>query len=314
MRILRRVGPAAIALAVLLALPSTAAAEPDPSLSEETGGLSSTGSSCPEGTGVTVVIDNNGVDDNTELLLACQPADSGSAMDAIAASAKVENAEGGGFICTIDGKPADGDCMNAGFWSLWTMDDGEWQMAQVGAGNIEAAEGLVIGLSWASLADPDQMASPPNIDRDELNNEAAPAGRTLVSTESGDEDSESGLSVEIVIALAILAVLIIVAVIVVVQRRRSAAAAALVAGTEQNPNTETTADTSTSQAAGTDVGRNAQEPEPTGEASIADSRETHGSGLDSSSNDSSGSGDSRSDNFSSDSGSDNSNSDSSSSE
>lgn len=59
-----------------------------------------------------------------------------------------------GFICRIDGKPANDACINTppadAYWSLWWSDgtSGKWSYAAQGAGSLKVPDGGYVGLSW----------------------------------------------------------------------------------------------------------------------------------------------------------------------
>jgi len=70
-----------------------------------------------------------------------------------------------GFICRIDGKPADDPCVNTppsdAYWSLWWSDgkSGKWTYSSQGAGSLEVPEGGYVAMSWQGSG----SKSPPGI-------------------------------------------------------------------------------------------------------------------------------------------------------
>ena len=59
-----------------------------------------------------------------------------------------------GFICRIDGEPADDPCVNTppsnAYWSLWWSDgrSGKWTYSSTGAGSLKVPAGGYVGMSW----------------------------------------------------------------------------------------------------------------------------------------------------------------------
>ncbi|MBU2696359.1 hypothetical protein [Pimelobacter sp. 30-1] len=69
-----------------------------------------------------------------------------------------------GFVCKINGRPADGDCARTdAYWSLWWSDgtSSRWTYATRGAGSLRVPEGGVVAFAWHEGAG---QAAPPNAD------------------------------------------------------------------------------------------------------------------------------------------------------
>jgi len=70
-----------------------------------------------------------------------------------------------GFICRIDGKPANDPCVNTppsdAYWSLWWSDgkSGKWSYSSQGASSLKVPEGGYVGMSWQGSS----SKSPPGI-------------------------------------------------------------------------------------------------------------------------------------------------------
>lgn len=56
-----------------------------------------------------------------------------------------------GFVCKVQGKPADGDCAQTdSFWSLWWSDgkSGDWVFSSRGVGSLNVPEGGYVAFAW----------------------------------------------------------------------------------------------------------------------------------------------------------------------
>lgn len=72
-----------------------------------------------------------------------------------------------GFVCKVQGQPADGDCaQNDQFWSLWWSDgrSGRWVFANEGVGSLDVPDGGYVAFSWhqgsGEAAPPDANPTP----------------------------------------------------------------------------------------------------------------------------------------------------------
>lgn len=134
---------AAIALGACTPTPT-----PAPTYSEGT---------CPDGSGVTVVVDFS-EDLSDEIVVRCALGAQQSGIDALEAiGLSVNENEPDAFpgsVCTLDGLPTQGYpyCWSeGGFWGYWAADDqgSEWGFSPIGAGQGPLTEGGVIGFTWA---------------------------------------------------------------------------------------------------------------------------------------------------------------------
>ncbi|PWN00957.1 hypothetical protein DJ010_21115 [Nocardioides silvaticus] len=68
-----------------------------------------------------------------------------------------------GYVCKVQGKPADGDCAsNDSFWSLWWSDgeSGRWVFSNRGVGSLEVPDGGYVAWAWHEGAG---QAAPPAV-------------------------------------------------------------------------------------------------------------------------------------------------------
>jgi hypothetical protein len=99
-----------------------------------------------------------------------------------------------GYVCKVQGKPADGDCAsNDSFWSLWWSDgeSGRWVFANRGAGSLEVPDGGYVAWAWhegAGRADPPAVVPTPHPDREPADDDGGNNG----SGGSGDDVSGEG--------------------------------------------------------------------------------------------------------------------------
>lgn len=107
---------------------------------------------CPRGTGVTVVVDGNQLGG---LSTSCVPGGGRSAASAFSAAgvAMTYAARQQGFVCRVNGAPANAGCVNASpanaYWSLWTSSgNGAWSYASTGVGGATIPAGGWVAWSW----------------------------------------------------------------------------------------------------------------------------------------------------------------------
>jgi hypothetical protein len=90
-----------------------------------------------------------------------------------------------GFVCRVDGLPADDPCVNtppaSAYWSLWWSDGttGEWTYSTVSAGSLEVPAGGSVALVWD-----DQTA--------DLTPSVPPGAAATSATESAEPAPTSG--------------------------------------------------------------------------------------------------------------------------
>jgi hypothetical protein len=107
---------------------------------------------CADGVAVVVEFHGLGHDD----VRTCRQGDAGTAdrllRDAGVTLTDVQRQPG--FVCRVDGLPADDPCVNtppaSAYWSLWWSDgtSGEWTYSTVSAGSLEVPAGGSVALVW----------------------------------------------------------------------------------------------------------------------------------------------------------------------
>lgn len=131
-----------LAVALLLGLLPAPAHANDPTI---------VGTACPEGVGVTVVVDFTALRD--EIHVGCAPGAQANGFEAFHAAGFTTGSESGpGTVCTVNGLPTQGYpfCWTTGgFWSYWNGTTGTWGFSSVGVGGGPLPIGSVRGLSWA---------------------------------------------------------------------------------------------------------------------------------------------------------------------
>lgn len=135
---------------------------------------------CPDAeSGVTVVVDSRGAGGGIEV--GCAPGAPSSGFAALqAAGFSVTEVQGlPGFLCKIDGLPAEEDCLNTppadAFWSYWSADrGGSWSYSLVGGAARTPPPGTVDGWAFGAASAPG--ITPPG--------EAPPASTTTTTTSS----------------------------------------------------------------------------------------------------------------------------------
>ncbi len=107
---------------------------------------------CPRGTGVTVVVDGNQLGG---LSTTCVPGGGRSATSAFSAAGVTLTyaARQQGFVCRVNGAPANAGCVNASpanaYWSLWTSSgNGSWTYASTGVSGTSVPAGGWVAWSW----------------------------------------------------------------------------------------------------------------------------------------------------------------------
>jgi hypothetical protein len=114
---------------------------------------------CPDGTGVSVVVDLTVLDPDALPEVGCATdlpaeADGFDVLEAAGFEVETRDFGWGVAICTIDELPElpEGECFDpaGGYWSYWTATPGgPWTEQQVGAGDTRPATGTIEGWAWA---------------------------------------------------------------------------------------------------------------------------------------------------------------------
>ncbi|GAA3551718.1 hypothetical protein [Nocardioides daeguensis] len=111
-----------------------------------------TAAACSGSAGITVVVDSNQL--GTGISAGCDP-DGGTAANNFAdAGYAIEYSQAAGmsgFVCKVNGRPADGDCTETdAYWSLWWSDgkDGTWTYASRGVGSLRVPDGGYVAFAW----------------------------------------------------------------------------------------------------------------------------------------------------------------------
>lgn len=125
-------------------------------------------STCGSATGVSVVVDFHELGGGVQTF--CDASGAGKTADAQLRDAGHQLTyvqRQPGFICRIDGKPADDPCVNTppsnAYWSLWWSDgkSGKWAYSSSGAGSLKVPEGGYVGMSWQGSDSKAQPGVPP---------------------------------------------------------------------------------------------------------------------------------------------------------
>lgn len=124
---------------------------------------------CGGSTGITVVVDSNEL--GAGISAGCDADGGGTAAsnfeDAGYTLQESQAAGMSGFICKVDGRPADGDCTETdAYWSLWWSDgkSGKWTYANRGAYSLVVPDGGYVAFSWhkgSGQATPPDVAATP---------------------------------------------------------------------------------------------------------------------------------------------------------
>ena len=116
-------------------------------------------STCGSADGVSVVVDFHQLGGGVQSF--CDAGGAGKTADAQlrdAGHALTYVQRQPGFICRIDGKPADDPCVNTppadAYWSLWWSDgkSGTWTYASQGSATLKVPQGGYVGMSWQGQA------------------------------------------------------------------------------------------------------------------------------------------------------------------
>lgn len=156
MRSSRILGPVVAALVVaatgLLALPAAPVA-------------ASPASSCAGTAGVIVVVDFNELGGG--LTRGCDGASGHTAAQNFGAAGydlSYSHAPGmNGYVCTVQGKPANGDCTGTdAYWSLWWADGkgGPWTYSSLGVDSLKVPTGGYVAFAWHQGSG---KAAPPDV-------------------------------------------------------------------------------------------------------------------------------------------------------
>ncbi|WP_164519525.1 hypothetical protein [Nocardioides ferulae] len=114
---------------------------------------------CTTDSGVTVVVDFKGLGGGVQSV--CDTDGGGSTAASLFsgngfALSYVQRQPG--FVCRIDGVPADEACVNTppedAYWSLWWSDgtSGSWTYSTAGAGSLKIPDGGYVGFAWDASA------------------------------------------------------------------------------------------------------------------------------------------------------------------
>lgn len=86
-----------------------------------------------------------------------------SALDALlATNLDVVTGFGGAAVCRIEdqGCPADNCFCSSSFWSLWLLEDSQWESAPTGANEVQLSDGDVSGWHWGDFSPPISLTAP----------------------------------------------------------------------------------------------------------------------------------------------------------
>ncbi|AJR18611.1 hypothetical protein [Pimelobacter simplex] len=108
---------------------------------------------CSGTAGISVVVDPNSLGGG--ISAGCDSDGGGTAASNFAdAGYRLEYSQApgmNGFVCKINGRPADGDCMRTdAYWSLWWADgtSSTWTYSNRGVGGLRVPAGGVVAFSW----------------------------------------------------------------------------------------------------------------------------------------------------------------------
>ncbi len=125
---------------------------------------SASAAACGGSTGITVVVDSNQL--GAGISAGCD-ADGGTAANNFAdAGYQLEYSQAAGmsgFVCKINGNPANGDCTETdAYWSLWWSDgkSGTWTYAARGVGSLRVPDGGYVAFAWHQGSG---RAAPPDV-------------------------------------------------------------------------------------------------------------------------------------------------------
>lgn len=177
---------------------------------------------CADGHGVTVVVDFHQLDHHD--VRSCVP--DGGGRDAAqlldeAGLTLTDVQRQPGFLCRVDGLPADDPCVNTppagAYWSLWWSDGSSdrWSYSTVMASSLEVPDGGLVGLVWDQEPGDLRPAVAPG---------SAPAAATP-SARSADvaRPAEQDQGLPVWVGPAVLGALVVAAAGVALGRRRGSA-------------------------------------------------------------------------------------------
>jgi len=114
---------------------------------------------CSSGAGVSVVVDFHELGGGAQTAcVAGGGSMSGTALFGAAGFALREVQRQSGFVCQIDGLPANNACVNTppadAYWGLWWSDgkSGQWTYATSAAGGLTVPDGGYVAFSWSGSA------------------------------------------------------------------------------------------------------------------------------------------------------------------
>lgn len=117
-----------------------------------------------------------------------------------------------GFVCRIDGRPADGPCFDGdAYWSLWWSDGSQdWAYATLGVTALEVPNGGAVAFTWHEGAG---SAVPPETDVEQLvtTTEGTADATPSVpgdSQESSADDGVPGWGLGVVVVVVLLGALV----------------------------------------------------------------------------------------------------------
>ena len=114
-----------------------------------------TAAACPGSAGVTVVVEYGALGSGTST--GCAAEGGGRTADRLlkdTGHALTYVQRFPGFVCRIDGLPADDPCVNTppadAYWGLWWSDGktGEWSYSSLGAGSLTIPAGGYVAMVW----------------------------------------------------------------------------------------------------------------------------------------------------------------------
>jgi len=117
--------------------------------------VSASAAACPGSTGVTVVVEYGALGSGTST--GCAAEGGGQTADRLlkeTGHALTYVQRFPGFVCRIDGLPADDPCVNTppadAYWGLWWSDGetGEWSYSSLGAGSLAIPAGGYLAMVW----------------------------------------------------------------------------------------------------------------------------------------------------------------------
>jgi hypothetical protein len=127
---------------------------------------------CSGDSGVTVVVDFNGLGGGVQqVCIAGGAGDAASSLFPAAGFPLSYASRQPGFVCRVKGVPASDPCVNTSpadaFWGLWWSDGdaSSWSYSSLGAGSLKIPDGGMVAFSWddvSGTAPPSASPSHPN--------------------------------------------------------------------------------------------------------------------------------------------------------